>query len=242
MKTVAIFLLAASQSAFSMAQNVFPSSGNVGIGTSAPAFPLDVKGYTHSNIFLADAVTPGDANFIARGPATGNANIIAQGGAGNYTAFWITGANGLFKIGGNGGTEPAAGVVNITWDGKVGIGTASPGSFMLAVEGALGARSVKVTLANPWPDFVFYKGYKLSTLVEVESYIKKNNHLPGIPSQQEVARNGVDIGEMNAKLLEKVEELTLYLIELKKENARMKIRLNKLIARNTGKLTARDKR
>jgi hypothetical protein len=67
-----------------------------------------------------------------------------------------------------------------------------------------------------WPDFVFEKDYKLLSLNEVEQYIVKNQHLPNMPSAAEVEANGVNLGEMNALLLQKVEELTLYIIQLEK--------------------------
>jgi len=72
---------------------------------------------------------------------------------------------------------------------------------------------VVVTTDNPWPDYVFSSGYKLNPLQEVKSFINQNKHLPNIPSAQEVKENGISLGEMNAKLLEKVEELTLHLIK-----------------------------
>jgi hypothetical protein len=68
-----------------------------------------------------------------------------------------------------------------------------------------------------WSDFVFKPEYKLPTLASVKAYIDKNQHLPEIPSEQEITKNGLDLGEMNKLLLKKVEELTLYLIEKDKE-------------------------
>ncbi|MEC5142097.1 hypothetical protein [Chitinophaga sp. 212800010-3] len=100
-------------------------------------------------------------------------------------------------------------------NGNVGIG-ASPGSYKLAVEGTIGARKIRVQ-QGAWSDFVFNHDYQLPTLQFVESYIKENKHLPDIPSEKEVMANGIDLGEMNNKLLRKVEELTLYIIEMKKE-------------------------
>ena len=100
---------------------------------------------------------------------------------------------------------------------QVGIGTTSPGSFKLAVEGALGARSVKVTLTNPWPDYVFDKSHNLPPLNEVEQFIHQYQHLPEVPTAAEVAKDGVDLGQNQALLLKKVEELTLYLIEQQKQ-------------------------
>ena len=100
--------------------------------------------------------------------------------------------------------------------GKVGIKTTTPGNYDLAVNGKIRAQEIKVENAN-WPDFVFANSYVLPTLKETEAHIKEKGHLPGIPSAADVKANGVDLGEMNAKLLQKIEELTLYLIEKDKQ-------------------------
>ena len=100
--------------------------------------------------------------------------------------------------------------------GKVGIGTKTMGNHKLAVEGSIGAREIKVE-ANGWSDFVFYDDYKLPTLKEVENYITEKGHLKDIPSTEEVEKNGFFLGEMDAKLLQKIEELTLYTIEQEKK-------------------------
>ncbi|NMN37158.1 hypothetical protein [Pedobacter sp. SG918] len=97
-------------------------------------------------------------------------------------------------------------------DGKVGIGTETFGAERLAVNGNIRAKEIKVE-ATGWPDFVFQKDYKISSLSDLDRYIKVNKHLPGIPSAQEVAKNGIELGEMNKLLLQKIEELTLHLIE-----------------------------
>ncbi len=116
----------------------------------------------------------------------------------------------------------------ITTDGNVGIGTNSPGTFKLAVEGKVGAREVQVLLTNPWPDYVFKPEYKLMSLEELQLYIATNKHLPEIPSADEVKINGHKLGEMDVLLLKKVEELTLYMIELKNENAALIKRIETL--------------
>jgi hypothetical protein len=119
----------------------------------------------------------------------------------------------------NGGAE----LMTIWGNGNIGIGTTNPGSFRLAIEGGLGARSIKVLPTNvAWPDYVFSPHYKLLPLSELELYIKKNQHLPEIPSAKDVVENGIDVTEMTTSLLKKVEELTLYLIALKKENEQLK--------------------
>ena len=100
--------------------------------------------------------------------------------------------------------------------GKVAIGTTKASNFTLGVNGSIGAKSVNSSVTN-WPDFVFEKTYNLMSLRELERYIAINKHLPDIPSEVEVYKNGIELGEMNAKLLRKIEELTLYLIEQNKE-------------------------
>ncbi|MEC5145109.1 hypothetical protein [Chitinophaga sp. 212800010-3] len=113
----------------------------------------------------------------------------------------------------------------LTKGGNFGIGTVKPGSYKLAVEGLLGARKIRVTQQSTWADFVFHPNYQLPALAEVENYIRQNGHLPEIPSAAEVKENGVDVGEMNKLLLQKVEELTLYLIRQQKEINELKSRL-----------------
>ncbi|MEP1340658.1 hypothetical protein [Ekhidna sp.] len=112
--------------------------------------------------------------------------------------------------------------------GKLAIGTTDfSGNHKLRVEGSIGAREIKVE-ASGWSDFVFERDYELRTLEEVEEHINENGHLPEIPSEAEVTENGINLGEMNAKLLQKIEELTLYLIEQNKEIKELKEKVNSL--------------
>ncbi|RFS24486.1 hypothetical protein DVR12_04560 [Chitinophaga silvatica] len=111
--------------------------------------------------------------------------------------------------------------------GNVSIGAGNSKAYKLAVDGTLGARRIKVEQVS-WADFVFDEDYVLPSLQEVSAFIKQHKHLPGIPAAEEVKKEGVDLGEMNKKLLQKVEELTLYLIELKNENRQQQEDLNKL--------------
>ena len=100
-------------------------------------------------------------------------------------------------------------------DGKVGIGTIAPDQ-MLTIKGKIHAEEVIIDLNVPVADYVFKPTYKLMPLTQVEQYVNKNNHLPEIPSATEIKKNGLSMGEMQNKLLQKVEELTLYLIEQQK--------------------------
>jgi hypothetical protein len=105
---------------------------------------------------------------------------------------------------------------------KVGIGeideiTGMPGEYRLYVEGGIMTEKVRVKLQGEWSDYVFDEDYDLMSLSEVESFIKENKHLPDVPSAEEVKKEGIDVAEMNATLLKKVEELTLHIIELEKK-------------------------
>lgn len=118
-----------------------------------------------------------------------------------------------------------------TNSGGVGIGTSTLGTAKLAVEGKIEAREVVVTTASPFPDFVFEAGYQLPPLESVEKGIKSAGHLPGFPSAGEVGKAGLDLGKMQLKLVQKTEEIMLYLIQLQKENDDLKARLASLSGR-----------
>ncbi|WP_074405587.1 MULTISPECIES: hypothetical protein [Aquimarina] len=100
---------------------------------------------------------------------------------------------------------------------RVGIGTTNPPSgFLLAVNGRIKSKGVLCSVSG-WADFVFDENYQLRSLEEVEKFITKNGHLPDIPSEKEVLKDGIELQQMNQKLLQKIEELTLYVIQQQKE-------------------------
>lgn len=101
-------------------------------------------------------------------------------------------------------------------DGKVGIGEENLGEERLAVNGSIRAKEIRVDNGT-WADFVFDDQYKLTSLYDLEKYIKANRHLPEIPSNAEVKQNGFVLGEMNKLLLQKIEELTLHMINQQKQ-------------------------
>lgn len=145
----------------------------------------------------------------------GSVNICSYGSSG--TAIYFTNYNTITGVWDN--------HASMTKDGKFIIGNSlvwnsvAPGDYKLYVERGILAERVKVaikTTAN-WSDHVFYRHYKLMPLAKLENFISVNKHLPNIPSAEKAVKEGVDLGEMNAKLLEKIEELTLYIIDLNKK-------------------------
>jgi hypothetical protein len=122
--------------------------------------------------------------------------------------------------------------MTILKDGTVGIGTKNTYGYALAVNGTGIFTKVRVKTAGTWPDYVFKKGYALPDLQQLQRYIAEHKHLPGIVSEGEVAKDGFDLGDHQAALLKKVEELTLYLIDenrrLTEQNDRLRQQQTKL--------------
>lgn len=204
--------------------NIYNSNtGNVGIGTTTPTYNLDVHGSLHStNTLVVQQATAGAQAAWFLGGSGIDANVVIQ--QGNSQAYWLTGTNGYLKIGGNGGTEPAKGAINIDYNGNVGINTLNTSSYTFSVNGTAVFDQITVKnfsgnnpAATPWADYVFDRNYQLPTLESLSNYIKANNHLPGIPTAEEVKNNGIDLAATEAKLLEKIEQLTLYTIDLQKQ-------------------------
>jgi len=124
--------------------------------------------------------------------------------------------------------------MRITSQGYVGINTINTFGYQFAVNGSAIATSMTVKLYGNWPDYVFRKDYQLPTLDAVKNYIDLNHHLPEIPSEQQIAKHGLNLGDMDKLLVQKTEELTLYLIEkdkqLKEEQSKVAEQEDKLAA------------
>jgi hypothetical protein len=176
--------------------------------------------YNTNDASFGGAIFPTDTSLVIWSNSGANNYLVFQPswgntGVGTYTPNAKFHVNGTQLIGSN--------------SSRVAVG------YSLSVDGKIIAEEVKVQLSTSWPDYVFADDYRLMPIEDLEKSIRQNKHLPNIPSAAEVtAEKGIELGEMNRKLLEKVEELTLYIIQLKKENNSLEQRLNNIEAKLSG--------
>jgi hypothetical protein len=193
-------------------------NGYVGIGTISPSQKLEVNGNTIQNAenaaFGIDARPDARLGFIKK---FGAWPVIASDNA-TPIVFSQTNQVGIHtNISGATVTER----MRIEVNGNVGIGTTNPDE-KLTVNGTIHSKEVKVDMSVPGPDYVFEKDYNLLSLIELETYINQNKHLPEVPSAKDMEKEGLNLKEMNLILLKKVEELTLHLIEQQKQIDQLK--------------------
>jgi trimeric autotransporter adhesin len=215
------------------------NSGAVGIGTTVPSGPLFIK---TSSDNIINFQTSDNLWLYSQWPDNGGVRKTWMGLNDNLSSFHINVENGANKIlfnGGNVGINTGTPLATLDVQGTLRLGNVNtPAGYRLYVEQGILAEKVKVaikTSAN-WSDYVFDKGYQLKSLPEVEAYINKNKHLPGIPSGETLVKEGgIDVNQMFAKQMEKIEELTLYVIQqgkeiaqLKKENMQQRKRIDRL--------------
>lgn len=231
------------------------TTGNVGIGTTVPVGALEVINTTGLSITTTAYGGSGNASsgLLARA-ARGALGAPTATLSNDRVGFLVGGAYGTSAWANNvainlyaAGTQTDASHGSyITFDttqigaaaraerlridpsGNVGIGTTNPTS-KLSVNGTIQAKEVVVNTG--WSDYVFHPSYRLKPLTEVAAYIQRNHHLPDIPSEAEVRENGVSLGEMQSKLLAKIEELTLHTIQLDQQNRDLQARIARLEGR-----------
>lgn len=183
--------------------------GNVGIGTTAPSKRFHVADDKEDYVSTIENLGTGYAKNVlwlkTKSTWTSATPLKITKGTDDKEIFQV-GANQV----------------------RIGEGTISKNDAMLEVNGNIHTKEVKVDLIG-WPDYVFAKKYNLRSLKEVEKHIKEKGHLPNIPSAKEVSEEGgIELGKMNAKLLEKIEELTLYTIQQEKSLHKKDLKIEKL--------------
>jgi hypothetical protein len=216
-------------------------NGRIGIGTSQPRAALELTrsgtdaGDNYPSLHISSAASGniyGPMLYLNGKSGNGgrmwgicsSGQMDATGGAGNFAIYDLDGGSRL--------------VINSS--GNVGIGTTNPHGYKLAIAGSTIAESVTVMLQAQWPDYVFKPNYQLPKLSFLNSFIKQNQHLPEMPSEKEIAKTGINLGEMVKIQTKKIEELTLYMIEkdrqIQIQNSlimNMQSRLKKLEKRTT---------
>jgi hypothetical protein len=228
-------------------------TGNVGIGSNAPVYKLEIASTTNARVLIKSTASPSPALVEVTGPSSTavlesvvSPTVMTRiGSRTNHDVSIITnnteklvvksdgkvgiGKTPLFPLDVNGAINASSfnigglPLISSQWTnngsninfslGMVSIGTTrTPPGYKLAVGGKIITEEVVVRIQANWPDYVFKEDYKLPSLSDVERFIDENKHLPGIPDAQQVAREGVAVGELNTTLVKKIEELTLYLI------------------------------
>ena len=222
------------------------NTGNVGLGNTSPTAKLDVisnsSSSVNNNFMLRNSngdtlVRVRDNGFMGigyNGAAYGRPLNI-QGAGVNFYHDAATFGGSIFPdlnsnlIVWSNNSGPGQNVVLQPSWGQVAIGTYSPATgYKLSVNGKAIFTEVRVQVNGSWPDYVFKKNYKLPMLDDLEKSINLNQHLPNIPAASAIEMNGIDLGDMNRRLLEKVEELTLYIIDMNKKIVKQDKRIAEL--------------
>lgn len=241
MRLIIVFLIISTEciSQFSTFGGITSTSDKVGIGLSNPTYILETK--SNDSWIRNQGISRSGFWAQASSDAVLQFGIFDSGAVGSHfgvpndgLAFFFTSTTNVtypknFVLGSWGPTNFLIGVngaerLRVTTDGKVGIGTTSPES-MLSINGKVESEEVQVKLNVA--DYVFNDNYKILSIEELETYIKENKVLPNIQTQKDVNENRglVKIGELSISLMEKVEELTIHIIEL---NKRIKFLENKI--------------
>lgn len=177
-------------------------SGYLGIGTTAPVYRLDVNGRMRIR-----------HNGVTSGIFFNNSSNVESSFIGQYKddLFGIFGNAWEFAINRNDGTV-YLGSSNLDNENLI-----NGAGYKLRVFGKVIAEEVRVQVKNAWPDYVFESGYNKLSITDLEKYVNENKHLPNIPSAKEIEKDGHQLGDVQVKMLEKIEELSLYIIELNKK-------------------------
>ncbi len=199
------------------------------IATVAPANASNQSvSWSSSDTAIASVTSAGEVTALAEGSASISVSTV-DGGFTDSASITVapdsnSGGNGSGSSGDSIWTE--TGTV-ASYNGKVGVGTNSvPAGYHMAIDGKIITEEVRVELSGAWPDYVFSEHYKLPTLEEIKKHIQEKGYLPNMPSAKEVQNHGIQVGEMNKLLLEKIEQLMLYTLKQQEEIEKLKTKIN----------------
>jgi len=198
---------------FRTGENYIFNEGSVGIGTLKPGYMLDIKGDMFTKeltLYDKDRYRESIEGWVLRSNEYGKAYWCDPSTLDDDD--WIMNGNDVYRI-----------------SGHVGIGTNNTYGYRLAVNGAIITEEVTVKITEDWPDYVFHDEYDLISIPELESYISENGHLPDIPAAEAIKKNGLEVGKMEGLLLQKIEELTLYIICQEEKIEKMERRMERFI-------------
>ena len=212
---IATYSKSTNVSTFTYGNSIIVRNGNAGIKRTPGNYALDVNGEVNASSYHMNSVVYTE-DFV------GDEQGLVDKSNNKFIAVKFV--DGSYRFGSNGvGTS---GLIVKNDNVLINKTTQTNTAYKLDVNGPIRVNEVVVNTTGA--DFVFEDDYKLRSLEEVETFITENNHLPEIPSAADMQANGMSVSELNTKLLQKVEELTLYLIEMKKENEELKTRIEKI--------------
>ena len=206
-------------------------NGNVGIGIATPSSKLSLNGplsfYSGANDDYGGRIFSDVNDLIIKGKT---ANLL--GGTRGNIILQLADSR-LFEQAGFVGIGIDSPKTKLHISGNVMIGSGTPASgYMLSVNGKVISEEVRVELDATWPDYVFDEEYKLTPLHQLEKFVSTEKHLPNIPAASQVEKEGFDLGDMNRRLLEKIEELTLYIIQQEKKLNALQLQVNSIQLKN----------
>jgi hypothetical protein len=199
-------------------------TGTLGVGTTNQIGKLHVHdATTNTQVYLTPGTTTSGDNSTL---------FFAEDAYASYGMFWkYNGVSNYMELWGHAGSSDYAPHILVERNtGNVALGSTFASGYRLSVDGKIICSEVRVSLIAGWPDYVFHDDYKLLPIEKLENFIEEKGHLPNIPPAAEIGKSGVELGEMQRVMMEKIEEMSLYIIDLQKQIKVQQEQINELKA------------